>query len=153
MGWDRLSHEEPALQAAFAKTAESVGKAFIRAVSRHGYQVRGPRFGTNPNDPVSRYVEWWLDIPTPFDSMSCELGLLPSSDGSEVSGRIAVWKYIGRGFSDNDDLWRSPDILVESPAAAIAALRSVGADLVRQCRRLDLRPYLLSDDAPPGTAP
>jgi hypothetical protein len=151
MGWDRPSHEESALRAAFAETTQAVGGAFAQATGRFGCPLRGPRLGTNPDDTVSRWVEWWLDIPSPFEAVSCELNLLVSSDGPEVFGRIAVWRYIGRGFSDNDDLWRSGDILVESPAAAAAALRQVGAELVRQCGLLDLRPYLASKTSEPGS--
>jgi hypothetical protein len=140
--WDHLAQEEPALQAAFAETVQAVGEAFAQAVGRFGCPVRGPQLRTNPNESVSRWAEWWLDIPSPFDAMSCELNLLATSDGPEVSGRIAVWRYLGRGFNDDDDLWRSADILVESPAEAAAALRQVGAELARQCGLLDLRPYL-----------
>lgn len=141
MSWVASAGQDAMLQAAYLETAEAVGRAFARAVEACGAAVREPRFETNPNDPVSRYVEWWLELPAPYDSMSCELNLLVSSESPEVFGRIAAWKYLGHGVSDNEDLWRSDDIAVHSPEAAAAALRTVGAELVRQCDRLDLRPY------------
>jgi hypothetical protein len=148
VGWEISPAEEAKLQAAFTETAKAVGEAFAVAVGLYGCEVRGPRFGTNPDDPVSRFVSWWVDIPSPYEDLSCELDLLSNSGEPEVSGRIAVWKYIGRGFSDNDDLWRSDNLPVESPTAAAATLRQVGADLVRQCGSLELRPYFARETAP-----
>jgi hypothetical protein len=145
MNWNHSPEDESALQAAFVEIAQSVGQAFIQAVGRFGYVVDGPLFGHNPDEKVSRWVSWWIDIPSPYESMSCEMDMLVSSDGAEVSGRIATWRYIAHGYSDSDDVWRADDILVESPAAAIAAFRQVGEELVRQCGSLDLGLYVVGE--------
>lgn len=130
---------DPALNAAYAEAAAAVGEAFSRALVRHGKPAAPPKFGTNPNDTISRYVEWWLDLPGPHDSLSCEMSLLDCSDGPEVDGRIALWRYLGHGFSDHDDLWCAETIMVRTPAEAANAIRAVASDLVRHCDRLDLR--------------
>jgi|GEM_PF-3946351 len=130
---------DPGLSEAYAEAAAAVGEAFARALVRHGKAAPPPKFGTNPNDAISRYVEWWLDLPGRYDSLSCEMSLLDCSDGPEVDGRIALWRYLGHGFSDHDDLWCAETIVVQTPAEAANAIRAIASDLVRRCDRLDLR--------------
>ncbi|MBL8812481.1 MAG: hypothetical protein JNM43_20120 [Planctomycetaceae bacterium] len=152
MSWENLDAEGKPLQAVLMEVTQSVGSAFMQAVGRYGYHVEAPRFGTNPNDPISCYVEWWLEIPAPYELMSCELQLLATADGPEVSARIAVWRYLGKGISLDVDVWRSADVIVESPSAAAAELQRVGAELVRQCKLLDLATYLGASSALPESS-
>ncbi len=141
MHWEPRAEEQPDLDAAFAEAERTVGEAFARAVERFGVIPRGPQFGTNPNESISRWIEWWIDLADPYDSMSCEVMLLNSTDGPEISARIAVWRYLGKGVNDSDNLWHSGDIRVGTPSQAATALREATEELVRQLATLDLTPY------------
>lgn len=136
-----VSQAEPDLQAAFAEAERVVGAAFSRVVGRSACPPPA-KLGKNPDEAVSQWVEWWVEIPAPFESLSCEVLLLLTHDGPEVSGKIAAWKYLGHGFSDDAAVWEFEAQMVESPAAATAAVRRVTAELARQLGTLDLRPYL-----------
>lgn len=144
MGWAPEADDESGLNAAFAEADQALTAAFAAAVRPLGPPYRSMGSGKGPNCPVTRCVEWWVKLPGPgrYDSLSCEVNLLVTSDGPEVSGRIAAWRSLGRGVSDNDDLWRVDEIRVDSPAAAAAAVRRVAADVVHHLGRLDLGPYL-----------
>ncbi len=148
MTWQSTTAEESELQRTFMETAGAVGEAFCQVVGQFGYASDEPIFGKNPNDDISRWVTWWISLPDTYESMSCELDLLDSCDGPEVFGRIAVWRYLGKGVSLDDDLWRSENISVSTALEAAQAFRQVGTELVRQCTLLDFRPYLPARDKP-----
>ena len=143
---DWVTRDEPEFAAAFAEAERSMGEAFAQAVGRYGYKLEEPYEGTNPHESVSRWTEWWVSsIPDPYDSLSCELWLLQTDEGPEVSGKIAVWKYLGRGCSDDTPLWQTQEQIVTSPAQAAAAIRQISAELVRQLVVVDLGPFLVGE--------
>jgi hypothetical protein len=138
-----VTRDEPELAAAFAEAQQAIGEAFAQAVGRFGYPLKEPYDGKNPHESISRWIEWWVgSISDPFDSLSCELWLLCTDEGPEISGKVAIWKYLGRGCSDDTPLWQAQEQIVESPAQAAAVIRQTSAELVRQLGLIDLRPYL-----------
>ncbi len=141
MPWEPRAEEQPELDAAFADAERTVGEAFARAVQSFGVAPRAPRFGSNPNESINRWIEWWLDLADPYDAMSCEVILLDDSEGPFASVRVAVWRYLGHGFSDFDDLWHSGVHRVGTPGQAAMVLRASSEALVRHLATLDLSPY------------
>ncbi len=140
MTWEPRVEEQAELDAAFAEAERAVGSAFARAVQPFGVVPREPLHGTNPNESISRWIEWWLNLADPHDAMSCEVLLLDDTEGPFVSARVAVWTYLGRGANDSVDFWHSGEIRVGSPGEAVAAVRTASAGLVRRLAELDLSP-------------
>lgn len=141
MTWEPRGEEQAELDAAFAEAERAVGSAFTRAVQPFDVVPRPPQHGTNPNESISRWIEWWLSLADPYDSLSCELMLFDDTDGPFVSARVAVWTYLGRGVNDSVDLWHSGEIRVGAPGEAAAAVRTASAGLARCLMELDLSPY------------
>ncbi len=145
MTWEPRGEEQAELDAAFAEAERTVGTAFARAVQPFGVTPRAPQYGSNPNESISRWVEWWLDLADPYDSLSCELLLLEDPEGPFVSARVAVWRYLGHGFSDSDDLWHSGEHRVGTPGQAAMVLRASSEALARQLAELDLSQFFRTD--------
>lgn len=141
MTWEPRVEKQAELDAAFAEAERSVGSAFARAVQPFGIVPAEPLYGTNPNESISRWIEWWLNLADPHDAMSSEVLLLDDTEGPFVSARVAVWTYLGRGVNDSVDLWHSGEIRVGSPGEAAAAVQTASAGLVRRLAELDLSPY------------
>lgn len=141
-----VTRDEPELAAAFAEAQLAIGEAFAQAVGRYGFSPPAPRIGENPHEQVTRFLEWWVgEIPDPYDSLSCELWLLYTDEGPEISGKVAVWKYLGRGCSDDTPLWQAQEQIVESPAQAAAVIRQTSTELVGQLAVIDLGPFLVGE--------
>jgi hypothetical protein len=78
----------------------------------------------------------------PYEVLKCELDLSEWGDERLVQGWVDVRRYAGRGVLEDDDLWKSANHSVESPAAAATAIRAVAREMADQLGRIDLRPYL-----------
>jgi hypothetical protein len=89
----------------------------------------------------------------PYEQFNCELDLSESGDGRVVSGWISMARYVGKGVALDDELYRSADHEVESPAAAAMAVRAMARVLAEQLGRLDLRPYLAGKTAETPSGP
>jgi hypothetical protein len=90
MNWEPRAEQHAELDAAFAEVESTVGSAMARAVERFGVVPSTSLHGTNPHESISRWIEWWLSLADPYDSLSCEVMLLVDTDGPCVSARVAV---------------------------------------------------------------
>lgn len=145
MAWSLVVDQLPDLLAAFADVQVRLHAAFQRAVRPFGYAAPKPEIDPFHPDRAEWRIGWWLHLPdqlAPFEVFKCELDLREWSPTREVSGWIDVRRYVGHGVTVDDDLWRSLDYPVESPALAAVAIRRVAEEMAEQLGRLELGPYL-----------
>ena len=159
--WQPTADQLSDLLAALADAERVVGRALARTAARHAHLL-GPRavhMVRQEFQPARAtwWAIWWIDLPrraAPYEELRCDLDLSPAPGraAAELCGWIDLWRYVGRGETADDEVWRSAAHLVASPAAAAAAARGVAADLAERLGRLDLGPYLGGGTAGPVTA-
>jgi hypothetical protein len=156
MAWSLIVEQLPDLLTAFADAEAVLWPALRDALYPFGLHPPAAEIDQFRPDEARWRLGYRLWLPyerlAPYERFDCELDLGESVAGRAVVGWIGVARYVGKGASLDDDLYRSPDYEVDSPLAAAAAVRSVAAEMAAQLGRLDLRPYLAGKTAEPGGA-
>ena len=156
MAWSLILHELPGLLTAFAEAERLIEPAFTEAIRPFGFfPAPTPVIDQFRPEKAEWRIGWLLHLPDhfgPYETIRCELSLDEWEPWRQVAGWIKVDRYVGHGVAVDDELWRSADHRVETPASAATALLAVAGELVEQLGRSDFRPYLGSKTAEPGAA-
>jgi hypothetical protein len=154
MAWLLVVEQLPDLLTAFADAEAVLWPALRDALYPFGFHPPAAEVEQFRPDKARWWLGYQLWLPyerlAPYERFDCELDLGESTGGRVVVGWIDVERYVGKGATLDEELYRSPDYEVDSPAAAAAAIRTVAAEMARQLGRLDLRQYLTGKAAGPS---